>query len=142
MVGASRFGAVPAAPAGAAGVFWKPGSECPGAGGVVGGVTAVGVAWTCITFIAAGFAVGLLTSAAWLGWSGWFGLAWIACACCFTTVGTCVNPLGRPGPFAAMAAAAAALPAGSGAGGWLITVLMTVVLWMLLKMMLFGGGAT
>jgi len=25
---------------------------------------------------------------------------------------------------------------------WLMTLLMTVVLWMLAKMMLFGGGAT
>lgn len=115
-------------------MFWVPGtgSAWPAAGDAAVGVTAVGVVWTCITFIAPGFAVGLLTSAAWLGFSCWFGLAWICCACCFTTVGTCVIPLGRPGPFAATAAAAAALPAGSGAGGWLITVLMTVVLWMLL----------
>ena len=32
--------------------------------------------------------------------------------------------------------------AGPGCGGRLMTVLMTVVLWMLAKMMLFGGGAT
>jgi hypothetical protein len=88
------------------------------------------VALTGFTIIAAGFAVGLLTSAAWLGLSGWFGLAWMVCACCFTAVGTCVIALGRPGPFAATAAAAAAFPAGSAAGAWLITVLMTVVLWM------------
>jgi len=109
---------------------------------VVEGATEVDVARTCITFIAPGFTAGLLTSACWLGGSGWLGFAWIVWACCFTAVGTCVSPLGRPGPFAATEAAAAALPAGSAAGGWLITVLMTVVLWMLLTMMLFGGGAT
>jgi hypothetical protein len=31
--------------------------------------------------------------------------------------------------------------AGAGCGGRLITVLMTVVLWILAKMMLLGGGA-
>ena len=67
-VGASRFGVGPAAPAGAAGVFWLPGtgSAWPTAG-AVGGATKVGVALTGFTIIAAGFAVGLLTSAAWLG---------------------------------------------------------------------------
>ena len=75
-VGASRFGATPAAPAGAGGVLWLPGtgSAWPTAGAAADGVTAVGVACTCMTFIAAGFVVGLLTSAAWLGLSGWFGL--------------------------------------------------------------------
>ena len=43
-------------------------------------------------------------------------------------------------PFAAPAPAPA--PVGPAWGGWLITLLMTVVLWMLAKMMLFGGAAT
>jgi hypothetical protein len=43
---------------------------------------------------------------------------------------------GAPGPPGATGAA------GAGCGGWLMTVLITVVLWMLAKMMLFGGGAT
>ena len=134
-VGASLFGAWTAgrapAPTGAGGAFWVPGtgSECP-AGGAVCGATAVGVTLTGFTCIAAGFAVGLLTNAAWLGLSCWLGLAWIACAWSFTAPGTGVSPPGRPGPFAATAAAAPALPAGNAAGGWLITVLMTVVLWM------------
>jgi hypothetical protein len=41
--------------------------------------------------------------------------------------------LGDPGATGAPAA---------GWAGWLMTVLMTVVLWILAKMMLFGGGAT
>jgi hypothetical protein len=46
---------------------------------------------------------------------------------------------GGPGPPGAAGGAGAA---GAGCGGWLMTVLITVVLWMLAKMMLFGGGAT
>jgi hypothetical protein len=74
-IGASRFGAW-TAPAGAGGVFWVPGtgSAWPAGGGAVCGATAVGVALTGFTSIAAGFAVGLLTNAAWLGLSCWFGL--------------------------------------------------------------------
>jgi hypothetical protein len=65
-VGASRFGAVcgVAAPAGAGGVFWVPGTGSAwAAAGAAVGLTAAGVALTGFTIIAAGFAVGLLTSA-------------------------------------------------------------------------------
>jgi hypothetical protein len=46
-----------------------------------------------------------------------------------------------PGPPLATLGAPVA-PAGATAGGRLMTLLMTVVLWMLAKMMLFGGGLT
>lgn len=105
------------------------GSAWPAAGAVVG-VMAFGVALTGFTIIAAGFAVGLLTNAAWLGFSCWPGLVWIAIACCLTAPGTGVSAPARPAPFAATSAAAAVFPAGGGAGAWLITVLMIVVLWM------------
>jgi hypothetical protein len=47
-----------------------------------------------------------------------------------------------PGRTAAPAGAPCPGAKPCGGGGRLITVLMTVVLWMLAKMMLFGGGAT
>ena len=48
--------------------------------------------------------------------------------------GTAPAPRGAIGPAGA--------PGVGAGGGWLMTLLMTVVLWMLLKMTLFGGGAT
>jgi hypothetical protein len=45
--------------------------------------------------------------------------------------GAAVAPAGAPGAAGATCAA-----------GWLMTLLMTVVLWILTKMMLFGGGTT
>ena len=70
---------------------------------------------------------------------------------CWISEALCATEGGRPGdaadsgvppapgrPLAAPAPGAA----GPGCGRWLITLLMTVVLWMLAKMMLFGGGAT
>jgi hypothetical protein len=68
---------------------------------------------------------------------------------CWIRAARCVTACGKAGPagLARPATAGARLPGPApepvgGAGGRLITVLMTVVLWMLLKMMLFGGGAT
>ena len=70
---------------------------------------------------------------------------------CWISEALCATEGGRPGVAAAGGAppvpdkpfaAPAPGPLGPGCGGWLITLLMTVVLWMLAKMMLFGGGAT
>jgi hypothetical protein len=68
---------------------------------------------------------------------------WIAKALVFTD-GDSATPPGPTAPAAAADTDGVAAPAVAGAtgGGWLMTVLMTVVLWMLLKMTLFGGGAT
>ena len=70
---------------------------------------------------------------------------------CWISEALCATAGGRPGVAAVGGvppapgtplAAPAPGPAGPGCGRWLITLLMTVVLWMLAKMMLFGGGAT
>jgi hypothetical protein len=62
-------------------------------------------------------------------------------ACCRITFGTCVPPPTGCPAAAAFVSTWIEPPATAGCCT-LITVLMTVVLWMLLKMMLFGGGAT
>ena len=64
-----------------------------------------------------------------------------ALPCCISDA-RCATAGGSAGPGAPSRAAAAAVGEPAAAAGWLITVLMTVVLWMLLKTMLFGGGAT
>jgi hypothetical protein len=52
---------------------------------------------------------------------------------CWISAARCVTAAGNAGPApAGCPAAAAGLPGGTGSGGRLITVLMTVVLWMLL----------
>jgi hypothetical protein len=70
---------------------------------------------------------------------------------CWIREALCATEGGRPGDAAdggvppapgRPLAAPAAGPPGPGCGRWLITLLMTVVLWMLAKMMLFGGAAT
>ena len=64
---------------------------------------------------------------------------------CWIKEARCATAGGKVGPTAGAAgpAAAAEVPrAGAGGAGLLITVLLTVVLWMLTKMMLFGGGTT
>ena len=72
---------------------------------------------------------------------------------CWINVARCATAGGRlgvalPGAGATAAAGARGRPAvpmpgdAAGCGGRLMTLLMTVVLWMLAKMMLFGGGAT
>jgi hypothetical protein len=86
----------------------------------------------------AGLMAGLIDA---LGGTGNFP-CWIREAFCATEGGRPGDaadggaPPAPGGPFAPPG------PAGPGCGGWLITLLMTVVLWMLAKMMLFGGGAT
>ena len=59
---------------------------------------------------------------------------------CWISEARCATAGGSAG-VAAPARPAAAPGPPAGAAGWLITVLMTVVLWMLLKTTLFGGGA-
>jgi hypothetical protein len=76
---------------------------------------------------------------------------WISVALCATDGGsagvaapgaaTGIAPLAPIGVLAESGTTGAP-PGGGGAGGRLITVLMTRVLWMLEKIMLFGGGAT
>ena len=96
-----------------------------------------------------------------LGGGGTF-FSWISVALCIAACGSVGPTLAGvtvpcPGPpFAAAdtppgwvvgapaVAGAAGVPGAAGAtgGGWLMTLLITVVLWILAKMMLFGGGAT
>ena len=71
---------------------------------------------------------------------------WISVALCATAGGSvgvappCPGATGEPGRPPALAPSP---PTGAaGCGGLLITLLMTALLWMLAKMMLFGGGAT
>ena len=70
---------------------------------------------------------------------------WISVALCATAGGSvgvappCAGTTGEPGRPIALAPSPATGAAGC---GLLMTLLMTVVLWMLAKMMLFGGGAT
>ena len=82
-----------------------------------------------------------------LGGTGSFP-CWISVAFCATEGGsaglaalgatTAMPPLAPPGA----AGDPGATGAGCGGGGRLMTVLITVVLWMLAKMMLFCGGTT
>jgi hypothetical protein len=72
---------------------------------------------------------------------------WISVALCATAGGSvgvappCPGATGEPGRPPALAPPSP--PTGpAGCGGLLITLLMTALLWMLAKMMLFGGGAT
>ena len=81
---------------------------------------------------------------------------WISVALCATAGGSvgvapppcpgATTPAGEPGRPPALAPAPGPAPSPAagkaGCGGLLMTLLMTVVLWMLAKMMLFGGGAT
>jgi len=60
---------------------------------------------------------------------------------CWISEARCAVELGKAGPSVAPRPPAAAMAAGDGAG-LLITVLMTVVLWMLLKMTLPAGATT
>jgi hypothetical protein len=71
---------------------------------------------------------------------------WISVALCATAGGSvgvaplCPGATGEPGRPPALVPSP---PTGAaGCGGRLITLLMTARLWMLAKMMLFGGGAT
>lgn len=72
---------------------------------------------------------------------------WISVARCATAGGSdgvalppCAGPTGAPGrPFGLPPIPT---PGAPGGGGRLMTLLMTARLWMLAKMMLFGGGAT
>jgi hypothetical protein len=71
---------------------------------------------------------------------------WISVALCATAGGSvgvappCPGATGEPGRPPALVPSP---PTGAaGCGGRLITLLMTALLWMLAKMMLFGGGAT
>jgi len=107
--------------------------------GIVVGMVVVALAGVATGVPA--FAAGLATKDRWLAGSACVGFFWIACACVLTTAGTGVVAPTGAAPAAA-AAAAAGLPAATAGGCTLITLLMTVVLWMLLKMMLFAGGAT
>jgi hypothetical protein len=54
---------------------------------------------------------------------------------CWISAARCETAAGSAGP-------AAPAPAAAAGAGLLMTVLMTVVLWMLLKMTLFAGAAT
>ena len=71
---------------------------------------------------------------------------WISVALCATAGGSvgvappCPGATGEPGRPTPLAPSPPTGPAGC--GGLLITLLMTALLWMLAKMMLFGGGAT
>ena len=91
------------------------------------------------------FAAGLIAA---LGGTGALP-CWINVALCATAGGSvgvappCPGATGEPGRLIALAPSPPPGPATGAAGcGLLITLLMTVVLWMLAKMMLFGGGAT
>jgi hypothetical protein len=61
---------------------------------------------------------------------------------CWISEARCATAGGSDGPGVPARAAAAAVGELGVAAGWLITVLITVVLWMLAKTMLLGGGAT
>jgi hypothetical protein len=75
---------------------------------------------------------------------------WISVALCATAGGSvgvappCPGATGEPGRPIALASrpTPSRSPGDVGCGGLLITLLMTALLWMLAKMMLFGGGAT
>jgi hypothetical protein len=92
------------------------------------------------------FAAGLIAA---LGGTGALP-CWISVALCATAGGSvgvappCPGATGEPGrPTALAPSPASGPPAGApGCGRLLMTLLMTALLWMLAKMMLFGGGAT
>ena len=93
------------------------------------------------------FAAGLIVA---LGGTGALP-CWISVALCATAGGSvgvappCPTAAGEPGrPIALVPTALSPSPAAgdAGCGGLLMTLLMTALLWMLAKMMLFGGGAT
>jgi len=75
---------------------------------------------------------------------------WISVALCATAGGSvgvappCPGAIGEPGrpPALALSPASGPAPGAPGCGRLLMTLLMTALLWMLAKMMLFGGGAT
>jgi hypothetical protein len=75
---------------------------------------------------------------------------WISVARCATAGGSvgvappCPGATGEPGrpPALAPSPASGPAPGDPGCGRLLMTLLMTALLWMLAKMMLFGGGAT
>jgi hypothetical protein len=144
VTGASfKFGflAPVAVPGGKGGAPWAPGTGSALGFGKFCGFTVVdrdlpGVAPGTVTGAnAAGLIVGLIEA---LGGTGSFP-CWISEARCATEGGkeaAAADSAGPPvpgSPFVAL---------GPVWGGWLITLLMTVVLWMLAKMTLFGGGAT
>jgi hypothetical protein len=97
-----------------------------------------------------GLAAGLIEA---LGGTGIFP-CWISVAFCATAGGSAgpapagVAPPcpgdtdGTTPPLALGRTLPAPGPTGTGGGGRLMTLLMTVVLWMLAKMMLFRGGTT
>jgi len=74
---------------------------------------------------------------------------WISVARCATAGGSvgvappCPGAIGAPGrPPPLVPGPASPTPGAPGCGRLLMTLLMTARLWMLAKMMLFGGGAT
>ena len=122
-------GTGPLAPGGAGGLPLAPGTGNALAFGKALGATLAGDG-------ALGAAPGAPGLIAALGGTGSLP-CWISVARCATdggNVGPAPGGLAPPGP--------APGPTGPGAGGRLMTLLMTVVLWMLAKMMLFGGGET
>jgi hypothetical protein len=137
-------GDVPAPAGGAGGPPWAPGTGsvlvCGSlVGGAAGGVP-VGATLAGVPGGIPGLAVGWTVALSGIGALP----CWISAARCVAACGnigatglarSAIAGLRLPGPVPPPA------PTG-GAGGRLITVLMTVVLWMLLKTMLFGGGAT
>ena len=137
--GASRLpGTIPAPAGGVGGPPWAPGTGsvlawgsvlacgslvCGATGGAAVGATAVGVAGG-VAILAVGWIVAL----------GGIGAlpCWIRAARCATACGT-AGPAGLARPATAGARLPGADPGpapGAGAGGRLITVLITVVLWM------------
>ena len=125
-------GRLPAPAGGVGGPPWAPGTGnvlacgslvCGAIAGAAVGATAVGVA--------GGFAV---LAVGWIVALGGIGAlpCWIKAARCVTACGN-AGPAGLARPAIAGASVAGPLPGatpGAGAGGRLITVLITVVLWM------------
>ena len=121
-------------PGGAGGTPFAPGTGnalafgssliFPGPCGVVVGAMLAGTAGAVV----AGLAAGLF---AMLGGTGNLP-CWISDARCLTEGGRTAVAVGVAGGDAAGAAVPGVGAAGGAGGGWLITVLMTVVLWMLL----------
>ena len=125
------------------------GWTCGATAGAVAG-SAVGVAPPCPA--GAPGAPGRLTAGLIDALGGTGALpCWISVALCATEGGSAgvaapgaATEIGPLAPNRALAeSGTGGLPGGGGGGGGrLITVLITRVLWMLAKMMLFGGGAT
>jgi len=61
---------------------------------------------------------------------------------CWISDARCATVFGKVGPTTPVLGAPAAASAAGDGAGLLMTVLMMVVLWMLLKTMLFGGATT